>query len=173
MVINDDKFIVVTGGAGFIGSGVVRFLNDSGMSNIVVVDDLQHDHRWKNLQGKQFIDFIHKDKFLDWLRTNSGDVGAYIHLGACSDTTEKDANYLIENNYHYSVKLAEYAFKNDNPFIYASSAATYGDGSLGFSDDHTVLSDLKPLNIYGYSWGRLLRLHAKVPDLTTISFKRG
>lgn len=151
MKIYDDKWIVVTGGAGFIGSGVVRHLNDKGLSNIIIVDDLGCSDKWKNLVGKRFQDIIHKDQLFTWLEGKESEVEAFIHLGACSSTVEKDAGYLLENNYRFSVRLAEYALRHGQRFIYASSAATYGDGSRGFSDDHDALDTLKPLNMYGYS----------------------
>ncbi len=151
MKLFKDKYIVVTGGAGFIGSGVIKILNDQGFNNIVVVDNLGHTDKWKNLVGKTFLDCIHKDSLFDWLVGRERDIEAFIHLGACSSTVETDANYLLENNYRYSVRLAEYALSHDHRFIYASSAATYGDGSWGFSDDHERLEQYHPLNMYGYS----------------------
>lgn len=145
------KYIVVTGGAGFIGSGVVRHLNDKGFHNIVVVDNLGTSDKWKNLVGKSYADCIHKSNFFSWLEGKASEIGAFIHLGACSSTVELDANYLLENNYRYTVRLAEYALKHGIRFIYASSAATYGDGADGFSDDHDAIDIFKPLNMYGYS----------------------
>jgi ADP-L-glycero-D-manno-heptose 6-epimerase len=146
-----DKYIVVTGGAGFIGSGVIRVLNDRGMKNIVVVDNFGSSDKWKNLVGKEFLDVLHKDDLFEWLAGRERDIEAFIHLGACTSTVETDANYLLENNYRYSVRLAEYALEWGHRFIYASSAATYGDGSLGFSDNHELLQTYVPLNMYGYS----------------------
>lgn len=151
MKLCGDKQIIVTGGAGFIGSCVVRVLNDFGFDNIVIVDNLGSGEKWKNLVGKRFNELLHKDAFFDWLQGRKSDIGAIIHLGACSSTLETDANYLLENNYRYSVRLAEFALLNDLRFIYASSAATYGDGQLGFSDAHDGLKALHPLNMYGYS----------------------
>lgn len=151
MKLFDDKYIVVTGGAGFIGSGVVRELNNQGYKNIIVVDDLGCSEKWKNLVGKRFQDLIPKENLFKWLEGRERDIEAFIHLGACSSTLEKDANYLLENNYRYSLRLAEYALENDHRFIYASSAATYGDGVLGFSDTHSDLLKYRPLNMYGYS----------------------
>jgi ADP-L-glycero-D-manno-heptose 6-epimerase len=151
MKMYDDQLIVVTGGAGFIGSNLIRHLNNNGTSNIVVVDELGTDEKWKNLVGKKFVDIIEKQYFFDWLRGREREIEAFIHLGACSDTTEQNASFLLENNYRFSVRLAEYALKNNHRFIYASSAATYGDGSLGFSDDHDTLRELHPMNMYGYS----------------------
>lgn len=146
-----DKYIVVTGGAGLIGSNVVKLLNDRGLENIVVVDDLGVCDQWKNLVGKRFVDVLHKNHLFCWLEGRERDIEAFIHLGACTSTVENDANYLLENNYRYSLRLAEYALNNNHRFIYASSAATYGDGALGFSDAHEMLDRYKPLNMYGYS----------------------
>ncbi len=146
-----DQLIVVTGGAGFIGSGVIRHLNDKGINNILVVDNLGHSEKWKNLVGKKFVDVIDKGVFFDWLQGKQDLIKAFIHLGACSSTVETNASYLLENNYHYSIRLAEYALKHQKRFIYASSAATYGDGSLGFMDDENALDALMPLNMYGFS----------------------
>lgn len=151
MRMYDDKLIVLTGGAGFIGSGVLRHLNDCGVSNIVVVDNLGQGEKWKNLVGKRFVEVLHKDHLFEWLVGRETEVEAFIHLGACSNTMEYDANYLLENNYAYTLRLAEYALKNNQRFIYASSAATYGDGTRGFSDDVDHLENLRPLNMYGYS----------------------
>lgn len=151
MKLYDDQLIVITGGAGFIGSGVVRYLNDMGLNNLIIVDELRHSEKWKNLVGKQFVDIIPKSQLFDWLVGKESFIEAFIHLGACSDTMETNASYLLENNYRYSVRLAEYALKNDQRFIYASSAATYGDGAKGFVDDMSQLYTLQPLNMYGFS----------------------
>lgn len=148
---NKNSLIVVTGGAGFIGSGVIRYLNESGKRNILIVDDLGKSEKWKNLVGKQYFDIVSRYRIFDWLDESRFDIEAFIHLGACSSTVETDASYLVENNYKFSVHLAEYAIENKKRFIYASSAATYGDGSLGFLDDHEGLDSLYPLNMYGYS----------------------
>lgn len=151
MRLFDDQLIVVTGGAGFIGSGIVRYLNDKGMSNIIIVDDLGNTEKWKNLVGKKFVDMIPIDSLFSWLEGRESIIEAFIHLGACSDTMETNASYLFENNTRYSIKLAEYALKHDHRFIYASSAATYGDGAEGFKDDESKIYDLQPLNMYGFS----------------------
>lgn len=149
--MKEDKLIIVTGGAGFIGSGVIRHLNDTGINKIVVVDELDESDKWKNLVGKSFLEILDKSQLLTWLEGRQSEIEAFIHLGACSSTVEKDSNYLLENNYRYTVRLAEYALNYNKRFIYASSAATYGDGSLGFSDEHDILDTLQPLNMYGYS----------------------
>jgi ADP-L-glycero-D-manno-heptose 6-epimerase len=151
MKLYDDQLIIVTGGCGFIGSGVIRHLNDHGMNNILVVDELDQTEKWKNLVGKKFVDIIDKSQLFQWLDGRQDAVEAFIHLGACTSTVETNSSYLLENNYRYSLKLAEYALKHDKRMVYASSAATYGDGSLGFTDDESKLDHLVPLNMYGYS----------------------
>lgn len=149
--MNRDQYVVVTGGSGFIGSGAIQHLNDQGWSNIIVVDELGTDEKWKNLVGKKFSDILEKEQLFDWLEGRESEIGAFIHLGACSDTTEKDASYLLKNNYQYSVQLAEYALHAGIRFIYASSAATYGDGTKGFQDGIEEIEKLAPLNMYGYT----------------------
>ncbi len=145
------KWIVITGAAGFIGSCMVRFLNNKGFDQLLLVDDIKKTQKWKNLLNKQCVDFISRHDLFHWLEGNEGRVAALIHLGACADTTETDGDYLMENNFRYTVRLAKYALKEGIRFIYASSAATYGDGSLGFEDDHRTLQNLRPLNLYGFS----------------------
>ncbi|MFV0340532.1 MAG: ADP-glyceromanno-heptose 6-epimerase [Parachlamydiaceae bacterium] len=149
--LNDDKIILVTGGAGFIGSAVIKELNDKGISKIVVVDDLDSSEKWQNLVGKKYIELVPIAETFTWIKANQPSVGAVIHLGACSSTVEKDAKYLHENNTRFSQRLYEAVNGNGCRFIYASSAATYGDGSKGFSDDESKLDALQPLNMYGYS----------------------
>lgn len=143
---------IVTGGAGFIGSGFVHQLNLMGIHDILIVDNLGSTEKWKNLVNLRFSDYVHKDHFLP--RLSRGDftgVESITHMGACSCTTQMDADYLMSNNYYYSRTLAEFCRQRDIRFIYASSAATYGDGSLGFADDHARMEKLRPLNMYGYS----------------------
>ncbi|MEJ5351117.1 MAG: ADP-glyceromanno-heptose 6-epimerase [Melioribacteraceae bacterium] len=145
--------IVVTGGAGFIGSAVVWKLNKMGIDKIIIVDELGKDDKWKNLNGLKFEDYYHKWKFIDLVRADfvPFKISSIIHLGACSSTTEKDADFLMNNNFLYSKDLALYSVKHGIRFIYASSAATYGDGSQGYDDDEKQLEKLRPLNMYGYS----------------------
>ncbi len=143
--------LVLTGGAGFIGSCFLKKLNDEGMKDVLVVDHLGTDEKWRNLLGKQFAEITDKNTFRRKLL--SGDYGeritGIIHLGACSTTTERDADYLLDNNYAYSRDLAEYSLEKNIRFIYASSAATYGLGEHGYKD--TDFKNLRPLNIYGFS----------------------
>jgi len=145
--------IVVTGGAGFIGSAFVWRLNQEGIDDIVIVDSLGTDDKWKNLVNRRFTDYIHKDDFLRMICDDAVpfEVSAVVHMGACSSTTERDADYLWKNNFLYTKTLAEWALKHGVRFIYASSAATYGDGTKGFSDDHGTINEFKPINMYGYS----------------------
>jgi len=144
--------IVVTGGAGFIGSAIVWRLNQLGNDNILIVDELGIDEKWKNLTSLKFADYMNKWEFLDKIESGIDfNIEAIIHMGANSSTTEKDADHLIENNYEYTKSLAQYSIKNNIRFIYASSAATYGDGSLGFADNEGEINNLRPLNMYGYS----------------------
>jgi ADP-L-glycero-D-manno-heptose 6-epimerase len=165
--------IIVTGGAGFIGSAIIAALNKRQTTDILIVDELGTDLKWKNLQNLSFADYVEKDDFLEMLIENKLDasVDAVFHLGACSDTTETNASYLIKNNYEYSKLLAQWATADNIRFIYASSAATYGDGSAGFSDDEDKIENLKPLNMYGYSkqlfdlWARRAGLLKKIAGL--------
>jgi ADP-L-glycero-D-manno-heptose 6-epimerase len=145
--------IVVTGGAGFIGSAFIWKLNSEGIENIVIVDRLGTTDKWKNLVNLRFDDYIYKDDFYHMIydETLPFEISAIVHMGACSSTTERDADYLWENNFLYTRSLAEFALKHGIRFIYASSAATYGDGNQGFSDDHSKVQSLKPINMYGYS----------------------
>lgn len=143
--------IVLTGGAGFIGSCFLKKLNDENISDILVVDRLGTSEKWKNLIGKKFIGYDNKDEFRTKLSQGkyNGAIDAIFHIGACSDTTERNADYLIDNNFSYSKELAEFALSNGIRFIYAGSAATYGDGKAGYSD--LEFDNLKPLNVYGMS----------------------
>ena len=145
--------IIVTGGAGFIGSAFVWKLNQEGIEDIIIVDRLGTADKWKNLVNLRFVNYFHKDDFLPLIYNDTVpfEVEAIIHMGACSSTTQRDADYLWQNNYVYTGELAEWAIDRGIRFIYASSAATYGDGSLGFSDDHDKIKALKPINMYGYS----------------------
>ena len=142
--------IIVTGGAGFIGSAVVWKLNELGYDDILVVDRMDETDKWKNLAPLRFADYLDADDFLDDL-SDFCEVGTIFHLGACSSTSETDADYMLRNNYQYTRDLAEFTVANNIRFIYASSAATYGDGSAGMNDGTEGLQTLRPLNVYGYS----------------------
>lgn len=145
--------IVVTGGAGFIGSAIVWRLNQLGENKIIIVDELGTDEKWKNLVPLKFDEFIHKDDFVSMIIDQDipFEISAIFHMGANSSTAEKDADHLFSNNYLYTKELATYCLGKNIRFIYASSAATYGDGFLGFDDDENKLETLRPLNMYGYS----------------------
>ena len=165
--------IIVTGGAGFIGSALIAALNKRQIADILVVDELDSDEKWKNLRNLSFADYVEKDDFLEMVLENklSPPVEAVFHLGACTSTTETNASYLIKNNYEYTKLLAQWATDADIRFIYASSAATYGDGSAGFSDDQEKIEIIRPLNMYGYSkqlfdlWARRTNLLKKIVGL--------
>lgn len=144
--------VILTGGAGFIGSCFLWKLNQEGIDNIIVVDYLDETDKWRNLLGKRFHDYIQKDDFLRLVNENKlPKPGHIIHMGACSSTTLTDADYFIRNNYEYSKTLANWAFLHKAPFMYASSGATYGDGSSGYDDSNDTTYSLRPLNMYGYS----------------------
>ncbi len=146
--------IIVTGGAGFIGSNIVKALNEAGEDDILIVDRLGVGKKWRNLVDLRFSDYEHKDDFLKKLEQGIFDHGvwAVFHMGACSSTMETNADYLMANNFRFSTSLAmRFAGKKGVRFIYASSAATYGDGSSGYSDSESTLDSLRPLNMYGYS----------------------
>lgn len=151
MRLYDDTYIVVTGGCGFIGSNLIKELNEQGFTHIIVVDNLSEGEKWKNLVGKEFSEVITPEKFPEWLEDHVDAVEAVVHLGACTDTTERNGDYLLSNNTNYTIQLARLCVKNNTRFLYASSAATYGLGESGFSDSSKKISHLKPLNLYGFS----------------------
>ena len=144
--------IIVTGAAGFIGRNTVAELNRRGEDELILVDELGKDEKWKNLVGLQYEDIVSPDEFLGLIEDGTfAEARACIHLGACSATTERDADFLLRNNYQYTRVLCNWALGNDIRFVYASSAATYGDGAQGYDDDDAVTPTLRPLNMYGYS----------------------
>jgi ADP-L-glycero-D-manno-heptose 6-epimerase len=146
--------IVVTGGAGFIGSALIWGLNRRGISDIFVVDHLGTSEKWKNLVPLKFEDYFDRNVFIEKLENNDfGDtIRAIFHMGACSSTTETDVDYLMENNYRYTARIARWRETHSAcRMIYASSAATYGGGENGYEDDENGLTRLRPLNMYGYS----------------------
>ena len=143
--------LLVTGGAGFIGSNVVAALNDAGRADVAVCDVLGHDGKWRNLAKRQLADIVPPAELPDWLKGRRLD--AVIHLGAISETTATDGDLVIETNFRLSMRLLDWCTANATPFIYASSASTYGDGAQGFRDDQSVaaLKTLRPMNLYGWS----------------------
>ena len=144
--------IILTGGAGFIGSNLLKELNNRQIYDIVIVDDIDRSLKPENLENSKYREIVPINNFWQWEEQNKNlNIDTFFHLGACSDTLETDKDYLYENNVVYSQRLWQIAIKHDSDFIYASSAATYGDGSLGFSDDHSLVPKLKPLNLYGKS----------------------
>lgn len=142
--------IIVTGGAGFIGSAIVWQLNLLGYDDILIVDRMDETDKWKNLVPLTFEELIEADEFLLELELYE-DADVLIHMGACSSTTEQDSKFMLKNNYRYSIDLVNFAIDNEMRFIYASSAAAYGDGSAGMADSVIGMDKLRPLNVYGYS----------------------
>lgn len=145
--------IIVTGGAGFIGSNIVAELETQGYKDIVVVDWLGSDDKWKNIAKRELAAIVAPENMLEYINEHEAQIEAIIHMGAISATTEKDVDLIIRSNFELSWKLWEFCRDNHKQFIYASSAATYGDGSLGFVDrnDLEYLNQLRPLNPYGWS----------------------
>jgi len=164
--------IIVTGAAGFIGSNLIAELNARGETDILVVDELGQDDKWKNLLGLQFADYMEKDDFRFAVRHDALEtVDTLFHLGACSATTERNVSYLIDNNTNTTRELCEWCLTRDVRFIYASSAATYGNGGQGYRDDEEGLDALRPMNPYGYSkhlfdlWARRKGLFDRIVGL--------
>lgn len=144
--------ILVTGAAGFIGSVIVKHLNDIGIQDIMICDHFESGEKWKNLRGLKYDSFIQvEDLFEHPIWKKQAPLKAIYHMGACSDTTELNMDYLYSNNTEFTNKLLTFAAQKNIPIVYASSAATYGAGDQGYSDDHKGVSKLKPLNKYGYS----------------------
>src|SRR5713101_2630409 len=143
------RMLLVTGGAGFIGSNVVAALNEAGRADVTVCDVLGHDGKWRNLAKRQLADIVPPAELPDWL--NGRRLDAIIHLGAISETTATDGDLVIETNFRLSMRLLDWCTAHATPFIYASSASTYGDGAQGFRDDQSIaaLKALRPMNLYG------------------------
>ena len=143
--------LLVTGGAGFIGSNIVAALNDAGRADVAVCDILGSDGKWRNLAKRQLADIVPPAELMPWL--NGRKLDAVIHMGAISETTATDGDLVIETKFRLSMRLLDWCTANSVPFIYASSAATYGDGDQGFRDDESLaaLKQLRPMNLYGWS----------------------
>jgi ADP-L-glycero-D-manno-heptose 6-epimerase len=141
--------LLVTGGAGFIGSNIVAALNDAGRTDVAVCDVLGDAGKWRNLAKRQIADFVPPAELLSWLDGRKLD--AVIHMGAISETTATDGDLVIETNFRFSLRLLNWCTAHTVPFIYASSAATYGNGEQGFDDDPAALTMLRPMNLYGWS----------------------
>jgi ADP-L-glycero-D-manno-heptose 6-epimerase len=159
--------IVVTGGAGFIGSAFVKRLNSMGIKNVLVVDNLGISSKWQNLNNIQFNDFINKNEIFSLFNKSPlvlKEISAIVHMGACSSTTERDVDYLMANNYQCTKDYWNLCADHSIPLIYASSAATYGNGEVGYSDDPEAINKLRPINPYGYS--------KQAFDLWTLSARR-
>lgn len=164
---------IITGGAGFIGSAMLWELNRRGVEDVIIVDNLARTEKWKNLVNLRYAEYLHRDEFEQMLRHDKvpWTPKAIIHMGACSATTELDADFLMRNNFAYSRLLCKFALRHRARFINASSAATYGDGRLGFDDNLDEIEKLRPLNMYGYSkqlfdlWAKRERLFEKIVSL--------
>lgn len=149
--MNTNSKIIVTGAAGFIGSCMVQLLNDNGYNNIIMVDDFGVEEKRSNWNNKEYIDIVERISLFEWLKRNNQTIDCFIHLGARTDTTEFNYDVHKELNVEYSQKVWNYCTQNNIPLIYASSAATYGAGELGYNDNHELPFQLKPLNPYGIS----------------------
>lgn len=147
--------ILITGAAGFIGSALVWKLNELGRNDLILTDKLRTEEKWKNIAKRDYYDWVNRDELFDWLSVeeNAAKIDVVVHMGACSATTEPDGDFLMRNNYEFSKKLWEFCTERQIQFIYASSAATYGMGELGYDDKIDLKGHLalRPLNKYGYS----------------------
>ena len=146
-----NKLIVVTGAAGFIGSCMITALNNAGYENLLLVDDFSREDKKRNYSGKKYVRTMDRDQFPEWFEAHVAEVSTVIHLGARTDTTEQDHAIFLKLNLNYSKSLWKTCTANRIPLLYASSAATYGLGELGYSDGHDLVGSLKPLNPYGES----------------------
>jgi ADP-L-glycero-D-manno-heptose 6-epimerase len=149
--MEQQQTIAVTGAAGFIGSCLTGYLNELGFKNLILVDDFSKEGKSNNLKGKQFIAKVHRNQFFEWLREHPGQVNYIFHLGARTDTTEMDYNVHKKYNLDYTKDLWELCTEQQIPLVFASSAATYGNGEFGYKDDSELPEKLQPLNPYGRS----------------------
>ncbi len=159
--------IVITGAAGFIGSCLVSFLNNEGYKCLILVDDFSHKEKEANLAGKSFVAKIERERFFDWIKNENLKINFFYHIGARTDTTEFDYSVHEHLNVEYSKKVWNYCSDNKIPLVYASSAATYGSGGLGYKDDESLIENLQPLNPYGISkneFDKWALLNARVSD---------
>jgi len=143
--------IVITGAAGFIGSCLAGKLNNKGFTDLILVDDFNRPEKENNYRSKAFLEKVHRDHFFEWLKKDTGDIELIFHLGARTDTSETDRSLLDTLNLNYSKSVWNWCARHQVPLIYASSAATYGMGEHGYSDDHGMVAQLKPMNPYGES----------------------
>lgn len=150
-LMDKEKTILLTGAAGFIGSYLLGYLNKEGYANVVIADDFSDEDKWFNFDSKQFIAKVEREELFDWLGTTGITINFVFHLGARTDTTEFDYSIHERLNVEYSKKIWNYCTKKNIPLVYASSAATYGSGELGYKDDHALVEKLLPLNPYGIS----------------------
>ena len=150
-MIGKDKIILLTGAAGFIGSYLLGFLNKQGYKNIIIADEFDEEDKWFNFDTKEYMAKVEREKLFDWLEENKPVVSFVFHLGARTDTTEFDYSVHEKLNVAYSKNIWSYCVTNNIPLVYASSAATYGSGELGYNDDHELVERLHPLNPYGVS----------------------
>ncbi|HEX6191557.1 MAG TPA: ADP-glyceromanno-heptose 6-epimerase [Chitinophagaceae bacterium] len=166
--------ILLTGAAGFIGSYLLGYLNRKGFNNIIIADDFSDEDKWFNFDDKSFTDKIEREELFDWLEATDKVVNYVFHLGARTDTTEFDYAIHEKLNVEYSKKIWQYCTAKNIPLIYASSAATYGAGELGYSDSHDIVEQLKPLNPYGVSKNEFdkwaLRQSAQPPFWAGVKF---
>lgn len=150
-MINKDKIILLTGAAGFIGSYLLGFLNKQGYKNIIIADEFEEEDKWFNFDSKEFMTKVERENLFNWLQDNKPEISFVFHLGARTDTTEFDYSIHEKLNVAYSKNIWNYCAANNIPLVYASSAATYGNGEKGYDDDHAVVEQLHPLNPYGVS----------------------